>query len=460
MTNLLYAVFQGHGTFVFLAIMLSVAVAVLRYKTARASVDHPVMHALLAGAVAAVISLTLWSTASPAQKPRICVINGDLLEPFSTDQGILNAGLFFPVGLLGVLATRQVLGTLIGGVLLTLTIETLQGALTFLGRGCDTSDLQMNSLGVLLGVLLGWIISYFEKRDVKMWRPASPRNSLVGICILSVISITWFAFITPQRVSRTVGIGQANSDQQNAAREAVENAFGDHYKIKAINFASGPDGSGTVVASFADGFAELSWPDRREFKASLDISNTGKPSGYPVGGSGKAPSDEQDSRKIARDYASAHAPWGLVGAEPLTVKVGSKAELGWMTSWRRRNADGVLMPMRLDVQVDRTGRVSQLITRNVEDPVLQAPEVTKDAAISVFLDKVNSSGEKDPDLKVDVELIAKEVDGRWRTEWLVFAQASGDAITANVDAVSGQVITFNRQPVTDDGASSPPDSID
>ncbi|MFB7275442.1 VanZ family protein [Streptomyces sp. NPDC056244] len=459
MTKLLYAVFNGHGAFIFLAIVLSVAVAGLRYKASRVGADRPVVHALLAGAVTAVISLTLWSTASPAQKPRMCVINGDLFEPFGTSQGILNAGLFLPVGFLGVLATRQVLGTLIGGVLLTLSIETLQGALTFLGRGCDTSDLQMNSLGVLFGTLLGCAIGWFEKRDVKLWKPVAFRNTVVAIVVLSAISLTWLAFITPQRVSHTVGIGRASSEQQRAARDAVANAFGEYYEIRSINFARGPGGSGTVVASFAEGFAELSWPDRREFKASLDISDAGKPGGYPVSGNRKNPSNEEDSLEIARNYASAHAPWGLVDAEPLTVAVGDKAELGWMTSWRRRNDAGVLMPMRLDVQVDRTGRVSQLIARNVEDPVLSVPEITEDAAMETFLKRVNSSGEKEPDPKFDAELIAKEIDGRWKTEWLIFGQASGDAVTASIDAVSGKLITFDRQPMIGD-ESSQPDSVD
>ncbi|MCP3820427.1 VanZ family protein [Streptomyces sp. A3M-1-3] len=162
------------------------------------------MHALFVAAITGVICLTLWTTGGGSRQPRTCVVNRDLLEPFTTEQGLLNAGMFVPVGLLGVLATRRVLGPLVAGFLLTLTIETLQGALSFLGRGCDTSDLQMNSLGVGVGVICGWLVSHLETRGGKFREPMKRSNTVAATGVFVALVATWFAFITPQSVSHTL----------------------------------------------------------------------------------------------------------------------------------------------------------------------------------------------------------------------------------------------------------------
>ncbi|MFJ9808958.1 VanZ family protein [Streptomyces sp. NPDC101158] len=438
---MLYAVFNGHGMFIVLATLLSATVGFVVFKQSPSEAERRALKGLFAASVTAVVSLTLWSTGSPIQQPRVCVGNRDLIEPFTTDQGLLNAGLFLPIGLLGALATRKIAGTIAFGVVLTFAIETLQGALTFLGLGCDTSDLQMNSLGVAIGALAGWLITTFEKPRTSFLHPWRARSAYTAVSAVAALGLVWGLAIEPQAVDQTLGIGRADSAQEEAVRAAVDNAFDGHYEVSRIDFASGPDGTGTVMAQLVGGgSAELRWPDRDTFHAYLDMSSTGEPSGYPLPGSAAAPGNEEQAQALAQAYAARHAAWGLTDAQPKTTKVGEKAELGWMTSWRRFDRNGVLMPMRLDIQIDRVGRVSQLIMTNTPDPQISPPRIPKESAISALLTANKLDGATIPRSSVTTALLAMKSNGTWIPAWRIEVPGK-QPVTGSVDAMTGTVIT-------------------
>lgn len=395
---MLYAVFNGHGMFIALATLLSATVGFIVYKQAPESSEHRALKGFFGASVTGVVSLTLWSTGSPVHQPRVCVVNRDLIEPFTTDQGLLNAGLFLPVGLLGVLATRKVVGTVAFGVLLTFAIETLQGSLTFLGRGCDSSDLVMNSLGVVAGAVAGWAVTVLEKPRAGFLHAWRARSTYAAVSTVTALALVWAVAIEPQVVDRTLGIGRADAAQEAAIRAVVDESFDGYYKVSRVDFAAGPDGTGTVMAQFSGGgSAELRWPGRDTFQAYLDMTSTGEPSGYPLPGAKASPVDEQQAQEIAGAYAARHASWGLRDARPRTTKVDANAELGWMTSWRRHDANGVLMPMRLDIQVDRGGLVTQIVMTNIPDPPLPSPpRVRKEGAIAALLNANKQDVAKPP----------------------------------------------------------------
>ncbi|MDV9186881.1 VanZ family protein [Streptomyces sp. SR27] len=428
--------------FVLLAIILSFTVGLLRFRTARAQGrGRATMHALLAAAITAVVSLTLWSTGSPVAKSRVCVINSDIFEPFATLQGLLNAGMFMPIGILGVMATRNVATTLVGGFLLTAGIETAQGALTFLGRGCDTSDLQMNTLGVITGSAIGWLAVKTDSHGSVRWNVATRRIVAVWATSAALLAGIWVTFINPENVSFTVAITGADTEQESAGREAVSSAFGDKFKINKIEFARGLTAdTGTVIISFDEGFAELSWPDRETFKASLDMSSGPESSGYPVGDRMQPPDDAAEALTLATSYAKEHAQWALRGAKAVTSPVGKNAEMGWMSSWRRRDANGVMLPMRLDIQVDRTGAITQLIERNIEDPNLPEPKISRQKAIELFHQASKNAGSSER--AADAELVAKSVEGSWQVHWLAFSETG----LAVISATSGEIISYSPQP--------------
>ncbi|MFI8826356.1 VanZ family protein [Streptomyces sp. NPDC053431] len=437
---MLYAVFNGHGMFVVLATLLSATVGFVVYKQSPSGTERRALKGLFGASVTAVVSLTLWSTGSPIRQPRVCVVNRDLVEPFTTDQGLLNAGLFLPIGLLGALATRKVVGTIAFGIVLTLAIETLQGSLTFLGRGCDTSDLLMNSLGVAVGALAGWLITTFEKPRANFLHPWRARSAYAAVSTVAGLALVWGLAIEPQPVDQTLGIGRASSAQEEAIQAAVDDAFDGHYEVSRVDFASGPDGTGTVMAQFVGGgSAELRWPDRETFHAYLDMSSTGETSGYPLPGSNAAPGNEQQAQAVAQTYAARHAAWGLKDAQPKTTKVGDKAELGWMTSWRRFDRNGVLMPMRLDIQVDRVGRVSQLIMTSTPDPRISAPRISKEDAVTAVLTAHKLDEGTLPRADVAAALLATKNNGAWIPVWRIEVPGK-QPITGSVDAVTGTVI--------------------
>ncbi|MFJ9576174.1 VanZ family protein [Streptomyces sp. NPDC101191] len=383
----------------------------------------------------------LWQSAG---RPFVCRApdRGPRHPPFvrGRQEGLLNAGLFVPIGLLGALATRKIVGTIAFGFLLTFAIETLQGALTFLGRGCDTSDLQMNSLGVAAGALAGWLITTFEKPRACFLHAWRTRSTYAAVTAVAALGVVWGLAIEPQPVDQTLGIGRANSAQEEAIQAAVNDAFDGHYKVSRIDFASGPDGTGTVMAQLVGGgSAELRWPDRDTFHAYLDMSSTGEPSGYPLPGGTVTPGNGQQAQAVAQTYAARHAAWGLENAQPKTTKVGENAELGWMTSWRRFDRNGVLMPMRLDIQVDRVGRVSQLIMTSTPDPHISAPRVSKEGAVTALAaaHKLNQATISRQD--VAAALLAMKSNGEWIPAWRVEVVGK-QPITGSVNAVTGTLI--------------------
>ncbi len=62
-----------------------------------------------------------------------------------------------------------------------------------------------------------------------------------------------------------------------------------------------------------------------------------------------------------------------------------------MVGRRRENADGVLMPLRLDAQINTAGRISQLLTAGAEDPKeLPKASVSKATAEATALKSITA----------------------------------------------------------------------
>lgn len=67
-----------------------------------------------------------------------------------------NVVLFVVPVLLASVATRRPLFALAAGMGLSLGIEAFQAAVTGLGRSCDSNDWLTNTMGSLIGAMLGW----------------------------------------------------------------------------------------------------------------------------------------------------------------------------------------------------------------------------------------------------------------------------------------------------------------
>ncbi|MEU5215476.1 VanZ family protein [Streptomyces sp. NPDC020807] len=133
-------------------------------------------------------------------------------------------------------------------VLLTAGIETLQGTLAFLGRGCDTSDLLMNSVGAVTGALAGWVVTLLERPRSRFAHRWEARSAYAASGSLAVIALAMGLLVEPQVMDRTVGFARATDEQEEAIEAAVRDAFDGRGEVTEVSFLHGPNGTGTVAA--------------------------------------------------------------------------------------------------------------------------------------------------------------------------------------------------------------------
>ncbi|MEU2158496.1 VanZ family protein [Streptomyces sp. NPDC019396] len=370
---------------------------------------------------------------------RWCTINKQLLEPMVTDQGVLNAVLFVPFAFFGVLATRRPVPVAVAGAGASLVIEVGQSLSGWMGGACDSGDVQMNTLGTLLGV--GFAAVLGRVRGVRVaWRAGARHAGMAAVGVLLVCGSAFALFIRPQVMDGTE-LRMALSGERAAAEQAVREAFGDRYRISAVQHAPGMEGYGAWLhITFAEPVtAMLTWPDKQVFTAELDESSITGPTAFPVSAPEVTPLTQGEAGRLAKAYAAQHYPWSARGVTQVeTTAVGESAEQGWITSWRWAE-DGVLMPRALDVRINRAGRVTQLVVNNGPDHVdgLGEMKVTRGAAEAKVAEKLRGSA----DTVVAQTCRVYRVDGEWRALWLVKVQAAAasDSMVMTVDAVSGHV---------------------
>lgn len=379
----------------------------------------------------------------------MCTVNRDLWEPFFTEQGLLNAAMYAPMGFFGALATRRVLFVVGLGTLLTVTIETTQGALRVLGRGCDTSDVVMNTAGLCVGILIAVLMLAVRQIDDVRFLAVTRRESYAALGVFATLVMTFsLVGITPDVVNGTLAVKQASGAQQQAIESAVHEYFGDHYEIKSVQFFSGgPGGSGTVMAAFPTGFVEMNWPDKEKLTASLTTSTDELSNGYPLDDPVSDTFDESDARRLASRYAKKHAAWGTADSHVSVFPVGKRAELGWMFSWRRYRA-GVLMPMRLDIQIGPSGRISQLTADPVPDPTVPAVSISRDQALDALFTTIRFKEIfQDTVATKTAELMAVSEHGQWRAVWRISVSGEEKNALAYVDATSRKIWTYSVTPI-------------
>ncbi|MEU5398868.1 VanZ family protein [Streptomyces sp. NPDC005963] len=399
-----------------------------------------------------------------------CVINHDFTQPFQATQGLWNLAMTVPLGIFALLASRRPLPALIGIVTLPLAIEFTQAEVSGLGRVCDSSDAQMNILGGLVGLAVA--ASVLARRMPLDWR-AGTKASLIASAVLLVLGVgVARPMLTFSHVDGT-GLSAADSSQVRAVEKVVEEAFGDRYALGRVQdqpCVGAPCRNVVFILlsrdkrhpkAFSSG--TLSWPDKRHLNVLLKDSDRPSVMGYPVPGA-KAPSNEQEAYNIALSYMRERYPWGADAVEHKTYPVGGKAELGWMTSWRWVH-DGVLMPRMLDVQIDRTGHVSQVdVTLGPKRLTLDKAKVSagqaEKAARAAMISRLGPRAEGiADDLRAKAfTLKGVERKGTWRSEWLVNLsigarvpnpdpEASEMTELWRVDAVTGQVYDGADRPL-------------
>ncbi len=214
------------------------------------------------------------------------------------------------------------------------------------------------------------------------------------------------------------GFGDAQVPQRVAAQ-----LFGPGTLLETLRETTDPEDPARPVldATTGRGSFRLEWPGGRLLSSTAADAPAG------------AESLTQDQLlKSGADFAAAWFPEVTTAASPTLTP----ADGGYLVSYRRYNADHVLMPMGLDVTVSAAGRVTASVARRDADPRLPHPTVTEDAAKQQAAATV-------PGSRADTALLlAKKVDGQWRPCWSVGLVAPGGAkgTAVFVDAVTGRPV--------------------
>ncbi|MFG3045826.1 VanZ family protein [Streptomyces sp. NPDC048241] len=442
------AVFQHHLTFLAVAIAMTAATGgvVVLVTRRRTPGTQAALNGLWAASAAGPAILTSWSGSGILTYE--CAVNTDVAGALQGTQGQLNLVLFIPYGLFATLATRRPLFAAATGVLFTAVIETAQATVPFISRLCDTDDLVTNSLGACTGAALGALAARrLPERAPTASRPRRTAAQFASVLVL--ITLVWLVAINPVRVqTSSTQVPTATAAQTAAIQEAGTGAFASAFRPENVFYVDNGDGTASVTASLpGGGFAELSWPDREDFTAHFTPTADGEGvHAYRVPGISHPVTTADQAKKIATAYAARYAPWADPGAEITVHPVDSRIGAGWRTEWRRRKND-VLMPMRLDIAIEPSGRLIDLIARDVADPDLPPANVDEAKAWQVFDRHYQlEAGQGTREQPVH---LAQRRDGRWRIHWLLSVRDGDTLRTATIDATDASIHDATSRPFTD-----------
>ncbi|MGW2838023.1 VanZ family protein [Streptomyces sp. NPDC001493] len=434
------AIFQGKSEFVILLASISFALALIVYWWRNRRQNPALIPSAFVFCLAIVLGVTLFLSGGGGASHE-CTLNHEIGEPFRTTQGLLNGLMTAPLGFLGLLASRRRLLTLTGVVLGPCLVEVAQASVNAFSRLCDSSDAEMNILGGLAGVGLAWWVA--RARGLKLKPTLRERTptvvaSLAGIAVLAV-AVSDITFTAVDATSVQSGSGQ----QADAMRDALDEAFGDKFKdlgdgrlqyspVEGLN-------RGSVHFSDRRVDAELSWPSTLKLSAMFEWSDKPTSRSVSIDGREHPHMDLAEAKKLATRYADEHYPWADAATHVTVVPV-ADGEFGWMASWRVMDHD-VLMPAMLDVQINRVGRISQLLVSRGPTHLDELPSVDVSRSEAIDIAKKSMTHSESLEFHANV-LKASLRSGHWRPEYIVQATVRGatDGSTdLYVDAHTGKL---------------------
>lgn len=183
---------------------------------ARKSNRSRAVAALMGISLAAVTAATLYPVHGGLRGGRrTCLVTREMAVHVGTQQWQLNVLLFIPLAFFAALLTRRWVLSIVGPVLLSAGIETVQ-AVSGLGRSCDSSDFTANASGAVAGVLLYGLVRVATimrsgvrpgGRPVRSAESAealsscnppvgiSKRAAVVIVTVTAALTVTWVGWI-------------------------------------------------------------------------------------------------------------------------------------------------------------------------------------------------------------------------------------------------------------------------
>ncbi|MGK5450196.1 VanZ family protein [Streptomyces radiopugnans] len=395
-------------TFLLLGLVLGAALFLLaRHRSL------PRAHAVLFGlALAAEATATLYPMHPGADASGVCTLNRDLFTPLTGQQGVMNIVMFIPVAFFAATTFRRYALPLAGSILLSGATELLQAVTPHVGRSCASEDLVANTLGAIAGAGLAALLG--SRRGPKTAAKAEPvltKADLTRSAIVLALGGTVLALIGSQAVTPVFAevseLTQASTAQHRAAEKAVHDIFGDTRTISSVQYMEAPDAdAGELIVTLDEGFLQILWPSQDHISGATDTT------AFPGVPHHTVDSDE-DAVRQATAFVRTRFPWALKDSETMVYPTVAGAPARTV-SWRQR-IDGVLMPMRMDVVVEPTGRISAFTARDQKPPAnlpthkLTEEQARRAAAKYVEMDTVTSTE----------ILVEKNPQGQWETRWAI-----------------------------------------
>lgn len=445
---LIRAVFQDHLQFLALAVTVTILTGLVVYflAAARVSRTRAVFYGLWASSTVGPAALTSW--AGGGVMTYQCTVNPDVISAFTGTQGQLNVLLFVPYGLFATLATMRPFFAAASGILFTAAIETAQATVPFVSRLCDSDDLVTNAVGVLAGMTAGALICRHIRSGEPVTENVTRRAVFAGVPIVVLIGVVWATVIDPTRAVQPTEVPAASAAQARALNDALKKAFPTHHANDALYIDHG-DGTAVISAPITGGFAEITWPDREQFTAHFTASYYGEGvHAYKIPGVSRSVKSANDAKDVATKYASDYAPWAISGSKVSVRAIDERENIGWMVEWRRWRGD-ILMPMRLDIAIEPSGRIIDLIARHIEDPKLPEPRVDEKRAWEIF--EGHHKVESGQSERAEPIYLAERRDGQWRIHWRLSVRDGNTLRSAVVDATDGSVHRISHEELPEEG---------
>ncbi|EMF27930.1 VanZ family protein [Streptomyces gancidicus BKS 13-15] len=446
---MIHAVFQGHAVFLALAVTVTLLAGAAAYFAVarRAGRARGVFCGLWASSVVGPLTLTTWSGSGVLTGE--CAINPSVLQAFAGVQGQLNVLLFVPFGVCAVLTTGRPFASLAAGVVLVAAVETSQAVVPFISRLCDSDDLVTNSAGVCAGVMLGVVVRRrmpgIRSAVPSLGRPVTQRALAGGAVVAALVVSAWLTVVHPVRTVLPTPVPAADAVQVQALNAALDEAFPGAYEVEAAEYLDDVDGEGMVTALLPGGFAEITWPDREQFTVQFTPTRHGEGvHAYEIPDVSRPSRTAREAKLVATRYAARYAPWALRASQVTVRAVDDPSGAGWVVEWRRWRGE-VLMPMRLDIGVEPSGRLTDLRVRRVDDPALPQAHVGEAQAWETFARHFRISVAVEE--REQAVLQAERRGGHWRIHWRLSAREGGMRHSAVVDATDGSIHSANSESV-------------
>ncbi|MFJ3922246.1 hypothetical protein [Streptomyces sp. NPDC090022] len=264
------------------------------------------------------------------------------------------------------------------------------------------------------------------------------RTALIGLC--AVVAVL---FATLVRTAPTTPAAEGlPAEQRVRAERAARALWGRDVPVTGVERATGAGaGAGepeTVVVTSDQGYTEFSWPGLKPLRGIRD-AEASQEKNTPTSPTGPVGPDDQQRR--AEEFMWANFPW----ADRARVTSWALGDSGRRVFSWRRTVESVLMPMRLDVVLDRSGAVASFAAVDEPDPRLPPVEVGEERAVA-------AAAAARPGVRPGrPTLLAVQIGGAWRAAW------SFPAAATEPNTLPGASPAAAAEPNASPGAAADPD---